>query len=83
MASDASALAFEVLLAGFHVSGLEIRYIHPLSPALLSDRIPLRVNERHQAGNLLISAIEGRHAFVWPSVAHNRADLVPAHISGD
>ncbi len=87
MATSAAASPFEIFLSGFRVSGLQVLRVHSFtsafSPAaVLSHGVLLRVDEGDQAGDLLVGAIERRHAFLRAAVANHRTDLVAIDVGG-
>ena len=84
VAGGASARSVEVLLPRLNIASLQIGHGDAAAiakPGL--SLISLRVNEGDQTGDLRISEVELRHAFIRPPLAHNRADLVPADVCRD
>src|SRR5579864_5257407 len=83
VASCTSSCAVEELLARLNISGLEIADVDAFPSAFLSERVVLLgMDERHQAGNLVIRSIKARHAFIWAPVAHYGSDVVSVYVRG-
>src|SRR6516165_12482315 len=86
MAVRTSARAFEIFLAGFDISSLEVRWVHAfastaasLTRSVLQFLLPV-VDERHQAGDFRVGMLEARHAFVGATIANDSADLFSVNV---
>src|SRR5579859_2009832 len=77
MAFCAAAGAFEILLSGLCIAGLQILGSHAPAPAgMCLGRGLASVNERDQTANLRWREVEPRHLVVGPAFANNRGDVL-------
>ena len=83
VAGGAAAGAVEVLLAGARVAGVQVVF-RDLAPGAeqRSPLDPLIVDERDDRRQVGVADRQRRHALVGPSVADDRADLVPLDVVG-